>query len=64
MAKRFVSTAQRDLFADTELEKLRPEECDHRLLERTETLWPGDTTLRMTMTCKQCGKIRGRWPGE
>lgn len=38
--------------------------CHHRVTRHSETVWPGETCIRLTMTCELCGKVRGRYPNE
>lgn len=52
-----------DLFEIADIAEARekpPAECRHQYEEKTETIWPGETHLRLTWTCKACGRIRGR----
>jgi hypothetical protein len=28
--------------------------------DKTETVWPGEGFVRLTLTCRRCGEIRGR----
>lgn len=39
---------------------LHPECRPHGKWLKTETVWPGETFVRMTITCAECGEIRGR----
>jgi hypothetical protein len=38
--------------------------CTHERESPTETVWPGETCTRLTMTCDICQRVRGRYPGE
>jgi len=38
----------------------KPENCPHKNEEKTETDWGKPYGVRMTWTCRDCGKIRGR----
>lgn len=38
--------------------------CTHQRESPSETIWPGETWVRLTMTCDICGRVRGRYPGE
>lgn len=38
--------------------------CRHGRERRSETVWKGESCVRLTMTCETCGRIRGRFPGE
>lgn len=40
--------------------KERPDDCQHKVEEKTVTVWPGEDFERMTWTCNACGRIRGR----
>lgn len=66
MAKRR-DTRTVSIFEALEMETVREEgaaACTHLAMRRTETIWPGETFARLTMTCKACGWVRGRYPGE
>ena len=54
------------LFDVIEEEEAREDsaKCLHRKENRTETVWQGDTVVRLTMTCDICKRVRGRYPGE
>lgn len=47
-----------DLFEP--MEKTDPAKCKHRHERKTFTVWPGETWDRLTWTCEDCGRIRGR----
>lgn len=49
-----------DLFGDVESPKRREEDCAHQREEKTETDWGPPYGLRLTWTCHDCGRIRGR----
>jgi len=40
--------------------KLSEDDCKHRREDKTLTIWPGETWERLTWTCMDCGRIRGR----
>lgn len=44
--------------------KANPESCVHprNKLDKTITVWPGETCQRFTWTCQLCGKVWGRCP--
>lgn len=54
------------LFDILEIETAKAEgaECPHKREKRSETYWRKETFTRLTMTCLDCGRIRGRYPGE
>lgn len=52
------------LAADVEERKEKGQACAHQRESRTLTVWPGENFERMTMTCDDCGHIRGRYPNE
>jgi hypothetical protein len=66
MAKRIIPTSAPNLLDIIEEEEIKEhiEDCPHRRMKRTLTIWPGETFERMTMTCELCGKVRGRYPNE
>lgn len=37
-----------------------PAKCSHKKERKTFTVWPGESFDRMTWTCDDCGRIRGR----
>ena len=49
---------------DVEDAKAIPTACPHRFEAPTVTIWPNETTERLTMTCVACGRVRGRYPRE
>lgn len=66
MAKRLSNGSGRNLFDILDAEKVKTgeAECRHPRVKRTTTVWPGETFERLTMTCEDCGRVRGRYPGE
>jgi hypothetical protein len=67
MAKKRIDARQGGfLFEPPDSDRKSPTDCTHpkKSLEGTETVWPGETCRRMTMTCRDCGWYRGRYPRE
>lgn len=67
MKKRDTSTL--DLFDTIEIEAVParervlvdPKFCAHKAELRTETDWGKPWGMRMTWTCRDCGRVRGRF---
>lgn len=36
------------------------DDCEHDWDMTTTRVWPGESTARLTMTCRTCGEVRGR----
>lgn len=54
-------TPAASLFDLLEAPAPRPQKgCAHEREEKTRTIWPGETWERMTWTCTDCGRVRGR----
>lgn len=41
-----------------------PEACPHLEWDPTVTVWPGENFERLTWTCMNCGRVRGRATGN
>jgi hypothetical protein len=56
------ATLQPRLFEDLPVPE--PTDCSQgHADEKTETIWPGETWVRWTWTCRRCGRVMGRVRG-